>query len=163
MTYHSDKIRVARQRRRAFTLIEVAAAVLLLAFVAASVLTVMNQCIAAAIDSGTRNEAFEIARENMEFLLAADRLSEKSEFGISETNPDIQWETVIETFTEPVTYTMWLQAVCSASYTDKNGEIQYVELTHWLSEISKAMQLWSESPCHVHSCEISTCFYFPLL
>ena len=119
---------------------EVVMAVIILAFVTTSVLTLMNRCIAVATDVRTRTEAFEIARENMENLLAADRLPEKSEFGISETNPDIQWETVIETFTEPVTYTMWLQAVCSASYTDKDGEIQYIEFKHWLSEISKAMQ-----------------------
>ncbi|MCK5565025.1 MAG: prepilin-type N-terminal cleavage/methylation domain-containing protein [Planctomycetes bacterium] len=140
MTCHSNKIKLAKYNRRAFTLIEVAAAVMLLAFIAASVLTVMNRCIAAVTDSRTRTEAFEIARENMEHLLAADKAAEKTEFGISETNPDIQWETVIETFTEPVTYTMWLQAVCSASYTDKDGEIQYVEFKHWLSEISKTMQ-----------------------
>ncbi len=119
---------------------EVVMAVVILAFVVTSVLTVMNQCIAAASDSRTRTEAFEIARENMESLLAADKVSEKTEFGMSETNPDIQWETVIETFTEPVTSTMWLRAVCSASYTDKDGEIRSVELTNWLTNVSSAIQ-----------------------
>lgn len=119
---------------------EVVMAVMILAFVSASVLTVMNQCIGAATDSRTRTQAFEIARENLESLLSEDKLPEKTEFGFSEINPDIQWETVIETFTEPVTNSMWLQAVCSASYTDKDGQIQSVELTHWLSEIPEAMR-----------------------
>jgi len=119
---------------------EVVVAVMIIGVIVTSIITVMNRCIGAAIDSRTNMQAFEIARNNMEKLLAENKLAEKIEFGISELNPDIQWETLIETFTEPVTGSMWLQAACSATYTDQNGELQTVEFKHWLSEVSPALQ-----------------------
>ena len=36
---------------------------------------------------------------------------------------------------------MWLQAVCSAEYTDTQGEIQRIELTHWLTDLTKEQML----------------------
>ena len=141
MICHSDKIKLnAKKHRKAFTLMEVVMAVMIIGVIITSVMTVMNQCIAAAIDSRTHMQAFEIVRNNMETLLAENKLAEKTEFGVSETNPDIQWETLIETFIEPVTSSMWLQAACSATYTDQNGEFQTVELKHWLSEVPPALQ-----------------------
>ena len=137
----SDKIELnTKKNRKAFTLMEVVMAVMIIGVIITSIMTVMNQCIAAAIDSRTNMQAFEIVRNNMETLLAENKLAEKIEFGISEANPDIQWETLIETFTEPITNSMWLQAACSATYTDQNGEFQTVELKHWLSEVSPALQ-----------------------
>ena len=32
---------------------------------------------------------------------------------------------------------MWVRGVCSAEYTDTAGEIQTVELTHWLTDVTK--------------------------
>ncbi|MHC4693526.1 MAG: hypothetical protein ACYS67_12360 [Planctomycetota bacterium] len=32
---------------------------------------------------------------------------------------------------------MWIQAVCSAEYTDSGGELRKVELTHWLTDLTK--------------------------
>ncbi|MBN1457186.1 MAG: prepilin-type N-terminal cleavage/methylation domain-containing protein [Sedimentisphaerales bacterium] len=141
MTCHSDKINInTKKNPKAFTLMEVVIAVTIIGVIVTSILTVMNQCISTAMDSRTHMQAFEIARNNMETLLAENKLTEKTEFGFSETNPDIQWETLIETFTEPVTSSMWLRAVCSATYTDQNGELQTVELKHWLSEVPPALQ-----------------------
>ena len=125
------------EQRRAFTLIEVALALTILAAITSSVLVVMNRCLEAAIDSRAKMQAFEVARENMERLLASNSVTDMTEFGVLEKNPDIKWETEVKSFYEPVTSRMWVQAVCSATYTDSNNEIQKVELTHWLTNVTK--------------------------
>ena len=125
----------------AFSLVEVAVALLILAIITSSVLVVMNRCIDSVINSRSKIEAFELARENMERLLASSSVKEQIEYGISETNPDMQWETVIENFYEPTTKRMWIRAVCSASYTDSSDKEQKVELEHWLTSLSKQQML----------------------
>ena len=124
----------------AFTLIEVIMAVTIIGVVTTTIMVVMNRCIEAVIDNRTRMQAFELARENMENLLALETVTDTAEFGVSEINPDIQWETVVEPFTEPVNSEMWLQAVCSASYTDSKGIEQEIELTHWLTKVPANIQ-----------------------
>ena len=117
--------------KAAFSLVEVVVALVILAFISSSVLVVINRYMAAAADSVLRMQAFEVARTNMEKLLTADSATDSVEFGTSEMYPDIEWETVVETFYEPLTSRMWVQAVCSAEYTDSEGEVQEIELTHW--------------------------------
>jgi type II secretory pathway pseudopilin PulG len=141
MNYRSKKNPFYRRTDdSAFTLIEVVMAVTIITVTVATVLTVMNRCLEAAIDNRTRMQAFELARENMEKLLALDSVSDQAEFGISEKNPDIQWTSVVETFTEPADSEMWVRAVCSATYTDSKGQEQSIELNHWLSEVPKNIQ-----------------------
>ena len=123
-------------RPNGFSLLEVVVALGVLAAICSSVLVVINRSIAATIDSRTKMEAFELVRQNMEKVLGADSVTLVSELGVSDTNPDIQWQTVVETFNPPVGTKMWLQAVCSATYTDSKGEKQTIELTHWLTELS---------------------------
>jgi hypothetical protein len=82
-------------------------------------------------------EAFELVRENMEKLLAQNSISDEAKYGISEKNPDINWETTVESFYEPVTSRMWMQAVCSAEFADANGQNQKIELTHWITGLNK--------------------------
>jgi len=125
---------------RAFTLIETMTAVTILAFISASVWVVIDRCMTAAADSTQRMRAFEIARENMEILLSAESVEEKTEFGISDKFPDIQWRTTVESFNEPIGSRMWVQAVCSADYTDTAGEVKTVELTHWLTGLTKEQE-----------------------
>ena len=120
-----------------FSLPEVAAALIILALVSSGVLTVYNRCIASATDSAQRYQAFWIARENMEALLSADSVTEMAEIGSSDKYPQIQWQTNVETFYEPITARMWVQAICSAEYTDTAGQVQTVELTHWLTDLTK--------------------------
>jgi hypothetical protein len=36
---------------------------------------------------------------------------------------------------------MWVQAICSAEYTDSEEELQTVELTHWLTDVTKGQLL----------------------
>lgn len=124
------------KRLRGFSLLEVVVALSVLAAICSSVMVVMNQSIAATIDIRTKMEAFRLVRENLEKVLAADSVTLVSEMGVSDTNPDIQWQTVVETFNPPVGAKMWLQAVCSVTYTDSKGEKQTIELTHWLTELS---------------------------
>ena len=140
--YHSKNNKAVRRKRpKGFSLLEVVVALGILTTICSAVLVVMNRCIAATIDSQMKMEAFELVRENMEKLLGAESVTLVAELGTSDRNPNIQWQTVIETFSEPVGSGMWLQAVCSASYTDSDGEKQTVELVHWLCELSKRDRL----------------------
>lgn len=125
-------------KEKAFTLAETVAALVILAFVSSSVLVVINRYMASAVDSVMRMQAFEVARKNMEELLTSDIAEESVEYGNSERYPDIQWETVVESFYEPLTEKMWIQAICSAEYTDSEGEVRKIELTHWLTDLTKA-------------------------
>ncbi len=128
-------------REKAFSLAETVVALMILAFISTSVLVVVNNYMASMADSILRMQAFEVARKNMEFLLSSSSVEESVEYGTSELFPDIQWQTVVETFYEPVNAMMWVQAVCSAEYTDSEDEVQTVELTHWLTDLSKAQML----------------------
>jgi type II secretory pathway component PulJ len=130
-------MKINKKNYSAFTLIEAVMAVAILAAITTSVLVVMNRCVTAAIDIRIKMQAFEIARENMEKLLASASLSDMTEFGYSEQNPDIEWQTAVQSFYEPVTSRMWMEAVCSATYYDSKNEQQKVELTHWLTDLTK--------------------------
>ncbi len=134
-----DAIRDTREK--GFSLVEVVAALAILAFVSTSVLVVLNRYMASAADSVLRMQAFEVARKNMEELLTSDSVAESVEYGDSDRYPDIQWQTTVEAFYEPLTARMWIQAICSTEYTDSAGEVQAVELTHWLTDLTKAQLL----------------------
>jgi len=123
---------------RGFSLVEVMAALAILAMTSSSVLVVIHRNAAAAADLTIRMWAFEIARENMEKLLSTNSVSETTEYGVSEIYPDIQWETMVEAFNEPESKRTWIRAICSAEYTDVNGELQTVELTHWITPLTDA-------------------------
>lgn len=122
---------------RAFSLVEVSVAVAILALISSSVVLVISRCVASGMNSTLRMQAFEIARENMEKLLASELLEETADFGESEMYPGIEWETSVETFYEPVTARMWVQGVCLARYRDAEDQEQTVELTHWLTDVTE--------------------------
>jgi len=124
--------------RPAFTLLEVATALALLTIIIGAVMTLMNRYVEAVMDMQLRDQAFEIARGNMENLLAESKLSDISDYGTSETYPDIEWETIVEPFYEPVTNQMWIRAVCSAGFKDSKGEFQNIELEHWITNLTAA-------------------------
>jgi type II secretory pathway pseudopilin PulG len=121
---------------KGFSLVEAVTALIILALFSSSVLVVVSRSMASAADSALRMQAFEVARENMETLLAKDTVEETTEYGDSDRYPEIQWETTVGTFYEPVTTRMWAQAVCAAEYTDSEGEKQKIELTHWLTDLT---------------------------
>ncbi len=132
---------VIRDRQeKAFSLAETMAALAILSYVFLGLLVVMNRYMDSAVDSVMRMRAFEVVRKNMEDLLTSNLVEESVEFGDSEKYPDIQWRTVVESFTVPLTDKMWVQAVCSAEYTDSEGEVRKIELTHWLTDLTKAQE-----------------------
>jgi len=77
----------------------------------------------------------------MEALLAAASVEESTEFGESEKYPEIKWETVVETFYEPITSRMWVRGICTAEYKSSVDEVQTIELEHWLTNLSKEQLL----------------------
>lgn len=125
-----------RSARGGFTLIEVAAAILILSSILATTLVVMNNCVGGAIDLRNQSRAFELARENLEFLLTANQCKENLEYGFDEINPEVQWQLSVEPFYEPISNRMWIRAVSSAEYVDSKGERQTVELQHWLTGLT---------------------------
>ena len=128
-----------RNTNTAFTLVEVMTALVILAIISSSVLVVINRCMASAADSALRMQAFEVARDNMETLLSKDSVEEMVEYGSSDKYPEIQWQTTVETFYEPVMEQMqiWVRAICSAEYADTAGDVQTIELTQWLTGLTK--------------------------
>ena len=112
-----------------------------LALTSSSVLIVIDRCVASAAASALKMQAFEVARENMERLLASSSVKESVEYGESDIYPAISWQTTVETFYEPITERMWLRGVCVTQYSDPNGNEQSVELTHWLTDLSKEQLL----------------------
>jgi len=126
-----------RLNKTAFSLVEVLTALSILALISSSVLVVISRSAASGADSALRMQAFEVARENMEKLLSLQSVEEMAEFGESDLYPQITWETVVETFYEPITSGMWLRGVCSAQYIDSEGFEQEVELTHWLTDLTE--------------------------
>ena len=126
-----------RGARYAFSLVEVVTALFILAFICSTVLTIYNRCIISATDSTLKIHALEVARGNMEALLSRDSVQQMTEYGQSDKYPEIEWQTAVETFYEPLTSRMWVQAICSAQYIDSADQQQSVELTHWLTNLSK--------------------------
>jgi type II secretory pathway pseudopilin PulG len=131
------KPRRRRMSAPAFSLVEAVTALIILALISSSVLVVINRCMASAVDSTLRMQAFEVARDNMETLLSKGSVKEMIEYGSSDKYPGIRWQTTVETFYEPVSERMWARAVCSAEYADTAGDVQTIELTHWLTGLTR--------------------------
>ena len=130
-------VRYTLHAKPAFSLVEVVTALIILSLICSSVLLVINRCIASAAESVLRMQALEVARENMENILSAGSIEELIEYGSSDKYPDIIWKTTVESFAEPVKSQMWIRAVCSADYTDTAGQTQTIELTHWVTDLTK--------------------------
>lgn len=124
-------------KNNGFTLAETVAATLILTFVTSSVWLVIDRCVVSTANSRVKMQAFVVARENLETILSQVSVKEIVENGNSERYPGIEWETVIETFYEPINSQMWLRAICTAFYYDTTGQQQSVELEHWLTGLTK--------------------------
>ena len=137
------------KKKNAFTLVEVTAALVILALISGSVLVVIDRCLSSTADLTSRMQAFEVARENMENLLSQDSVKEKVDYGTSDKYPNIDWETNVGTFSEPLTSEMWVRAVCSAQYTDlqiKQRQQTYQVIANSLGKEITAEPAASESP-----------------
>lgn len=120
-------------------MVEVTVALIIVALICSTVMMVIKKDVEVFGENQLKMQAFEVARENMENLLTASSVSQMTDYGISEKYPNIEWETVIEPFSDEVTNKMWVRAVCSATYPDANGQPQKVELTHWLTDVSESV------------------------
>ena len=120
-----------------FTLVEVVTATTILALMISSLWVIVDRCVDSTANSRMKMQAFEVARENLETILTKKSVQEAVEYGTSDRYPGIEWETVVETFFEPINSQMWLRAVCTATYNDTNGEEQSVKLVHWLTGLTK--------------------------
>lgn len=138
---NTNAIRYTLYAKPAFTLVEAVTALMILAFISANILVVINRYMASAADSTLKMRAFEVTRENMEKLLASDSVQQTVEFGTSDRYPEISWQTVVETFYEPITQRVWVRGICSAEYSDSAGKPQTIELAHWLTDVSKQQLL----------------------
>lgn len=125
------------RRCNGFTITEAVAAVAVLAIIVTSILTVFQRCSQSAMNSTIKTQAFEVARENMETLLASEKVTEQSDYGFSDKYPNIEWTNKVEAFTESATKKMWVRAVCSAEYEDASGQLKQVELTHWITKLTE--------------------------
>jgi hypothetical protein len=117
-------------------MLEVLAALAILALASSSVLVVIDRCLASASDSTLRLEAFELARENLEQILVSDSVTETVDYGTSDRYPGISWQTIIEAFAEPILGQMWVRAMSSAQYVDSTGKTQTIELVQWLTPLT---------------------------
>lgn len=123
-------------RKPGFTLVEVAAALVILSMLISSALVVMSRITSGMVDLQSETQAFSIARQNLEKLLSATTVSDMTEYGVVETNPDMDWELVVEPFYEPISNRMWIRGLSSASYTSSSGDRKTVELTCWLTGLT---------------------------
>jgi prepilin-type N-terminal cleavage/methylation domain-containing protein len=122
-----------------FTVIEVVVALMIIALICSTSLMIIKEEMVQLGESRLRMEAFEVARENMENLLTATSVSEMDDYGTSDKNPNIEWETIVEPFSAEGSDKTWIRAICSATYPDANGQPQKVELTHWLTDVSDSV------------------------
>ena len=125
------------RKRGGFTLIEVVSALAILALMSSATLLVVKRAIAATVDSSLKIQALEVTRENMETMLSATTVEEGTDFGESSKYPNITWQTTVENFTEPVAQRMWVKVICGAEYMDSNDVTQQIELTHWITSVTK--------------------------
>jgi len=124
-----------------FSLPEVVVALVIVGLISSTILVAVNRYSELAINRQLRIEAFLLARENMEKLLASDTVEETLDYSSSDQNPDIYAKSVIETFYEIQTDRMWIRAVCSASYIDTQDQEQTIEFTHWVTDLSEEQML----------------------
>jgi len=124
-----------KTKPKGFSLVELVAAVVILGLICTGALVIINNSMEKGSDLMWRAKAFDVARENMEALLAKDSLTSETDQGFDEIYPDILWETKVDTTMQEDI--MWVEAVSTASYIDSAGEEQTVELSHWLTSLSK--------------------------
>ncbi len=135
----NNELEISFKMRKGFTVLEALMAVLVIGFVVSSVMVVTSNSIASLADLKLRTEAFEIARENMELILARDNVTELSDSGTSDINPEIEWEISIKADQASSTdATMWVKAKSLANYTDSKGELKTVEFEQWISYLNRS-------------------------
>jgi hypothetical protein len=117
-------------------MVETVTAICILGLICSGIMAVMSRCTTTVDNLTLRVQAFEVARQQMEEILAKPSVQESVDMGTSERYPAVQWQTTVEVFQEPIEGSSWARAVCSTQYQDADGEAQTVELTCWLGRLT---------------------------
>ena len=125
------------RKRKGFSLIEVGVSLILVGIISTTILSVYDRNMESAIDSTLKMNAFSVAREKLEEILAYDKVEESVDYGTTEMPPYIEWTTKVVPFYDQWSESMWVKAISIADYYDTKGEVQTVELEKWISKISK--------------------------
>ncbi|AQQ72256.1 hypothetical protein SMSP2_02637 [Limihaloglobus sulfuriphilus] len=113
------------------------ASVVILSMITVSVLVVVNNMFDKSDEMNLKKRAFEVARDNMEMIIAQNSTKEYIESGFSEEYPEIEWEVSVESFTPAnLDNDMWLKAYSIAYYPDSDGQWQQLRLEHWLTQLN---------------------------
>lgn len=123
----------------AFTIVEVLAAMIIVGMIAGSVMVVINNCIESIDEMCVRQEAFELAKENIEKVLLSSKVKESIESGTSDINPEVECEVKIraeDSKTEDGG--MWVQATITSTFKDENNKPQTIEFNTWLTKLTEA-------------------------
>lgn len=126
--------------RKAYTLVEAMAALLVMGIVVSGVVVTITNCLDSMIDMRLENSAVDLARENMEYILAKNDAFEFYDSGVDEYNPDLDWETGFEVSTYPNTSDMWVRAFSNAGYYCTDGEYKTVEFESWIVRLTDEQQ-----------------------
>ena len=134
------QVQIYNQRiQKGFTVLEALMAVLVIGFVASSIMVVMDNSISSLTEIKLRTQAFELARENMEMMLTGDSVTEISDSGTSDINPEIAWEISIKAQQASSTDgVIWVKAKSSASYRDSNDDLETIEFEQWITSLTKS-------------------------
>lgn len=120
-----------------FTLLETVTAMCILALMCTGIVVVMSRCTTTANNLTLQIQAFDVAQQQMEEVLAKSSVRESVDMGTSEQYPNVEWQTTIEVFEEPVGSALWARAICSSQYEDVDGQPQTVELACWLGRLTE--------------------------
>ena len=81
------------KNRSGFTLVEVAVSIFILGVIISTSMVLLDRYMNSAANADLKMKAFDIARENMEDLLAVKAVTDYTDFGVSEKYPEIEYET----------------------------------------------------------------------
>ena len=121
--------------KKAFTLVEAMAALLVMGIVTGGVVVTISNCLNSMINMRLEEEAVNLASENMEYLLAKKQISEFVESGTDEINPDLSWEIGFEVAEFPSTGKLWVRAFSTASYYNSENEYKEIQFEDWLMQL----------------------------
>ncbi|MGE4285836.1 MAG: prepilin-type N-terminal cleavage/methylation domain-containing protein [Phycisphaerae bacterium] len=126
--------------RKAYTLVEAMAALLVMGIVVSGVVVTITNCLETMIDMRLENNAVDLARENMEYILSKNDAYEFYDSGVDEFNPDLNWEIGFEVATYPNTSDMWVRAFSTSGYYRTDGEYKTIEFESWIVRLSDEQQ-----------------------
>lgn len=121
-------------------MVEALTALVIVGFTCGTVLIVINNSLDSMSDQESRLRAIDVARENIESLLAQTSLKEFSETGLSDLYPDIEWSRGIEVVEFQGTSDLWMKAFSTANFYNTDNELEEIEFINWLAPLTDQQQ-----------------------